>query len=100
MINLLGFDEEKLIQDEKEIEIIANSIKKEAVSITEEIKNAKLTKLLESQDKLLSQLSSDYDKLLNICGELIHITKCIEESRKTYNQYEEKISDLLDKIKI
>ena len=38
--------------------------------------------------------------LTDICKDLLHITDCIENSRKNYNLCEEKISDLLDKIKI
>lgn len=100
MINILEFDENKLAEDEKEIRNITEDIKREAKNLTNEIKNAKLMKLLDSQDNIVNKLSNDYDKLLDICGELLNITNCIEESRRNYTQCEEKISDLLDKIRL
>ena len=100
MINIMEYDENKVYEDEKEIRKIAENIKKESKDLSKELHNATLMKLLSSQDRLINDLSNDYDKLLGICGELIHITNCIEASRKSYNKCEEKISDLLDKIRI
>ena len=100
MVNILEYDESKLIEDEKEIRKIADNIKKESKDLSKELHNATLMKLLSIQDKLMNDLSKDYDRLLGICSELIHITNCIEASRRSYNMCEEKISNLLDKIRI
>lgn len=100
MINILEYDEMKLAEDEREIGNLANNIRKEVTSLNEEIKKASLLNLINSQDEIIDSISKDYNKLLGVCNELIHITSCIEESRKKYNQCEEKISDLLDRIKI
>ena len=100
MVNILEYDENKLLEDEKEIRDISENIRKESKDLSKELHNATLLKLLNCQDKLMTDLSRDYDRLTEICKDLLHITDCIETSRKNYNLCEEKISDLLDKIKI
>ena len=100
MVNILEYDENKLLEDEKEIKEISKNIRKESKDLSKELHNATLLKLLNCQDKLMNDLSRDYEILTDICKDLLHITDCIENSRKNYNLCEEKISDLLDKIKI
>lgn len=99
MINILEYDEVKLAEDEREIGDIANNIRQEVTNLNQEIKKASLLKLINSQDEIIDNISKDYESLLAVCNELVHITNCIEQSRKKYNQCEEKISDLLDRIR-
>lgn len=99
MINILEYDEMKLAEDEREIEDIANNIRQEVTNLNQELKKASLLKLINSQDEIIDNISKDYERLLEVCNELVHITSCIEQSRKKYNQCEEKISDLLDRIR-
>ncbi len=99
MINILEYDEMKLAEDEREIGDIANNIRQEVTNLNQEIKKASLIKLINSQDEIIDNISKDYERLLDVCNELVHITSCIEQSRKKYNKCEEKISDLLDRVK-
>lgn len=99
MKNILEYDEIKLVEDEKQIGEIAINIRKEATNLHEEIKKASLVKLIKCQDEIIDSMSKDYDRLISVCNELVHITNCIEQSRKNYSRCEEKISDLLDRIK-
>ena len=91
-MEMLEYDDKKLNDDRKAIEKITKEIENET--------KFTLQQLIDTQDDLMDNLALEYDRMINICKELSHITECIENARIKYNTCENKISDLLDKIRL
>ena len=98
-MNNLEYDSNKLLQDSNIINELKSEIEMESKILFEGKKKATLITIIEEQDSIMDKLAGEYDKLLNVCKELTHITSCIDRSRLNYAKCEDKISDLLDKIK-
>ena len=99
-MNLLEYDDGLLLKDSNVIKEITEEIEKDTQIVFNEASTSLLKSVIKEQDGIMNNLEEEYDRLINICKELGHITSCIEKSREKYLKCEEKISELLDKIKI
>ena len=99
-MEIIKNDTKKMYEDKNAIKDIIKELEEDAESLMGKNEDSLLRNVINEQDSIMDDLEKEYDRLMSICKELGHITNCIEKTRKKYNRCEEKISDLLDKIRI
>ena len=103
-MNIIEYDDEKLAQDSSLIQEILKDIQKDVENIFVEESGSKnisgIREIMSKQDAIMKDLEEQYDRLMDICRELGFITSCIEKTRQKYRRCEDKISDLLDKVRL
>ena len=98
-MNFLEYDDKKLKEDGYELTKIVSELKDDINNVFEN-KGELLMNVIDCQNNLITNLGKEKNRLLGICMELEYITSCIEKSRDNYIKCEEKISELLEKLKI
>ena len=98
-MNFLEYDDRKLKEDGDELTKIISELKDDINNVFIN-KGELLLNVIDCQNDLITNINDEKNRLLGICMELEYITGCIVKSRDNYIKCEEKISELLEKLKI
>ena len=99
-MDILEYDNVKIMQDSKLIKEITKEIEAETKRILNPSKEGLLKETMREQDMIMDNLATEYDRLMGICKELNRIMACIENTRQRYKQCESKINDLLERVSL
>ena len=104
MLETIEYDDKKLAQDSSLIQEIIKDIQKDVNKIFIEESGKRdivgIRDIMSKQDIIMTDLENQYDRLIDICHEIGAITACIEKTRQKYRKCEDKISELLDKVRL
>ena len=96
-MDILGYDKLKMKEDTEALTNIVDELKEDVEYL---FKQGSSSGLLDSLGIKSDCLDSEYKRLVGIYTELEYIVNCIDKSRDRYERCEDKVGELLDRVKL
>ena len=97
-MNILEYDKVKMKEDLDELHNITRELKEDIAYLFEANKGLGVLESCKFSER--ENLEIKYKQLRGLYTELDYIISCIEKSRDRYAKCEDKVTDLLDRIKL